>query len=167
MTASSSTGASLAGKLGFFAPLDALLNDAEQRAIQQARAFCHQHVAAAAHAAFTLGEPYPITILHDWAAQRFLALQAPESAGGLGASFLCKVRLAQEVARHSFATAFSLNNLQGSVTRVARGGSARQQQAYLAGLASGQLLGAPALSEPQAGSDLSALSMRAERSGQR
>ena len=154
---------SLKGTRGFFAQIDALLTPAEQQIVARASDFCRRRIAADTLAAFGAHQSYPIAILEEWAALGFLALQAPQSVGGFDASFLCKIRLAQEVALYSFATAFSLNNLQGSVTRVARAGSARQQQAYLAGLVRGDLLGAPALTEPQAGSDLGALAMTAKR----
>lgn len=157
---------SLSGKSGFFSQLDSLLNGAEQRVVAKAREFCAQHIAEDTLTAFCAGEAYPISILEGWASQGFLALQVPAAAGGAEASFLCKIRLAQEVALYSFATAFSLNNLQGSVTRVAKAGSPKQQDAYLARLIRGDLLGAPALTEPQAGSDLGALAMVAKRTNQ-
>lgn len=164
MNATSTSG--LFGKSGFFAQLDSLLNPAEQGIVARASEFCARHIAEEALAAFCAGQAYPTSILEGWASRGFLALQVPASAGGAEASFLCKIRLAQEVALCSFATAFSLNNLQGSVTRVAKAASTQQQDAYLARLMRGDLLGAPALTEPQAGSDLGALEMVAKRSDQ-
>ncbi|MFJ3463464.1 acyl-CoA dehydrogenase family protein [Achromobacter spanius] len=156
---------SLVGKSGFFAQLDAMLDPAERDVIARAREYCDARIAPESFRAFRAGEPYARSVIEEWASRGFLALQVPPSVGGSGASFLCKVRLAQEVALHSFATAFSLNNLQGSVTRVARNGSPKQQEAYLEPLMCGELLGAPALTEPQSGSDLGALTMVARKAG--
>jgi alkylation response protein AidB-like acyl-CoA dehydrogenase len=61
---------------------------------------------------------------------------------------------------------FALNAQLWTVQRpVARFGSAAQKQRYLPGLCDGTLLGAHALTEPDAGSDAFSLTMRAERRG--
>ena len=62
--------------------------------------------------------------------------------------------------------AFALNAQLWTVQRpIARFGTAEQKQRYLPGLCNGTLLGAHALTEPEAGSDAFSLSMRAERRG--
>ena len=59
---------------------------------------------------------------------------------------------------------FALNAQLWTVQRpIARFGSAEQKQRYLPGLCDGTLLGAHALTEPDAGSDAFSLTMRAER----
>lgn len=62
--------------------------------------------------------------------------------------------------------AFALNAQIWTVQRpIVRFGSAEQKARYLPGLCDGSLLGAHALTEPDAGSDAFALTMRAERRG--
>jgi alkylation response protein AidB-like acyl-CoA dehydrogenase len=60
--------------------------------------------------------------------------------------------------------AFALNAQLWTVQRpIARFGSEEQKRRYLPGLCNGTLLGAHALTEPEAGSDVFSLTMRAER----
>jgi alkylation response protein AidB-like acyl-CoA dehydrogenase len=62
--------------------------------------------------------------------------------------------------------AFALNAQLWTVQRpIVRFGSDAQKQRYLPGLCNGTLLGAHALTEPDAGSDAFSLTMRAERRG--
>jgi alkylation response protein AidB-like acyl-CoA dehydrogenase len=62
--------------------------------------------------------------------------------------------------------AFALNAQLWTVQRpIVRFGSDAQKQRYLPGLSNGTLLGAHALTEPDAGSDAFSLTMRAERRG--
>jgi alkylation response protein AidB-like acyl-CoA dehydrogenase len=62
--------------------------------------------------------------------------------------------------------AFALNAQIWTVQRpIVRFGSDAQKQRYLPGLCGGTLLGAHALTEPEAGSDAFSLTMRAERRG--
>lgn len=92
-----------------------------------------------------------------------LGLQAKADHGGYEASFLCKIRVAQEMARHSFAAAFCLNNLQGQVTRISRHGSEEHMRHLLTPMLRGEILAAPAMTEPGGGSDLGAVSVTATR----
>ena len=87
----------------------------------------------------------------------------PHAQGGQGASFLCKLRVAEIMARTCLATTFALNNTQGSIVRLAQAGTPDQRARYLPGLLSGALVSAPSLSEPGAGSDATAMATIATR----
>jgi alkylation response protein AidB-like acyl-CoA dehydrogenase len=67
------------------------------------------------------------------------------------------------MAEHGFGAAFAINNLQGSVTRLSRAGTDIQHSELMEASRSGQMLWAPAMTEPAGGSDLSALSTSATR----
>jgi alkylation response protein AidB-like acyl-CoA dehydrogenase len=147
--------------MNFHDPYDAELTPHERLAVHRARAYCEGDFRHAVNEAFVAGEPFPRSVIDDWAALGLLGLQVDRSQGGLGASYLAKIRVAQEMARHGFAAAFCLNNMQGIATRVGRQGSAKQQAELLQGLMQGKLVGAPSMSEPQAGSDMGQLACEA------
>jgi acyl-CoA dehydrogenase len=94
----------------------------------------------------------------------FLCADIPAEYGGAGGDFRHEVVLYEELARrgltgfgqgvHSIAAHYLLNH-----------GTEAQRRRYLPRLASGELIGAIAMTEPGAGSDLQGIRSRAERSG--
>ncbi len=137
---------------------DEHLTPEERELVAAARRFCAGAFSDDLHASYLRGEPFPRDWILRWAEAGFLRLQVEPRHGGHGASFLCKIRVAAEVARHSFAAAFCLNNLQGQATRISRAGSDAQRERLLPGLMAGTVLAAPSMSEPDGGSDLGAVS---------
>ena len=86
----------------------------------------------------------------------FLGMTVAENAGGLGLDLLTYVIVLEELARGDAAVALSVGVHNGPVAALlARHGSEAVKGALLPALASGERLGAFALSEPLAGSDLS------------
>ncbi|MCV9938418.1 acyl-CoA/acyl-ACP dehydrogenase [Boseaceae bacterium BT-24-1] len=147
----------------FFGQYDEALSPPERHLVELAREFCEGGFSEAARRARVAGTPFPREWIAAWAAQGMLALQVLPEHGGHGASFTCKVRVAQEVARCSFAAAFCLNNLQGQATRISRAGTDAQRSRLLTGLIDGSILAAPSMSEPGGGSDLGAIATTATR----
>jgi len=94
----------------------------------------------------------------------FLCVDIPEKWGGAGGDFRHEAVLHEEMARralsgmsigvHSIAAHYLLNH-----------GTDDQKRRYLPRLAKGELVGAIAMTEPGAGSDLQAIRTRAERHG--
>jgi acyl-CoA dehydrogenase len=94
----------------------------------------------------------------------FLCVDIPEEWGGAGGDFRHEAVLHEEMARralsgmsigvHSIAAHYLLNH-----------GTEDQKRRYLPRLAKGELIGAIAMTEPGAGSDLQAIRTRAERHG--
>jgi alkylation response protein AidB-like acyl-CoA dehydrogenase len=109
------------------------------------------------------GSALPRSVVQEWAALGLNAMQVSSDRGGAGASFPAKIAVAEAVARTCMASAFALINIQGSVTRIEREGSADQIARYLPGLMSGELICAPSLTEPGAGSDFAAITTRATK----
>ena len=146
-------------------PADACgLDDApEQALVAAAEAFTVRAIAPEAERREAEGLGLPRDVIRDWSDLGLNALQVSPERGGRGASYLCKIRIATAVARSCMASAFALINAQGSVTRMEREGSADQIRRYLPGLMSGEIVCAPSLSEPGAGSDFAAIATRAER----
>ena len=97
-----------------------------------------------------------------------LGLSVPPELGGaeidLPTAILVMEGLGEGCADNGLA--FALNAQIWTVQRpIARFGSAEQKARYLPGMCSGSLIGAHALTEPDAGSDAFSLTMRAERRG--
>jgi alkylation response protein AidB-like acyl-CoA dehydrogenase len=146
----------------FFEQYDAELTKHERVAVHNAREYCEGDFREEVCKSFVADEPFQRSIVAEWASLGLLGLQVDRSSGGLGGSYLAKIRVAQEMARHGFAAAFCLNNMQGIATRVSKQGTEKQRSAFLDGLMAGTLVGAPSMSEPHAGSDLGQLSCKAE-----
>jgi alkylation response protein AidB-like acyl-CoA dehydrogenase len=104
--------------MSFFSQYDEHLTATERELVERARQFCAGSFSGAVHDAYLQGEPFAREWIIEWAALGMLGLQAKVEHGGHAASYLCKIRVAQEMARHGFAAAFCLNNLQGQVTRI-------------------------------------------------
>lgn len=96
----------------------------------------------------------------------FLGMRIPEAHGGLGLDVPTYLLVLEELAWGDAAVALSAAIHGGPVTHLLlRRGTPAQQERWLPLLASGETLGAFALSEPEAGSDAGALTARAEPSG--
>jgi acyl-CoA dehydrogenase len=91
-------------------------------------------------------------------------LTIPERYGGLGLDTLGKTVMEQELGRSSYGFATLIGNHTGiSSTGIVEMGSEEQRERYLPRMATGELIGSFALSEPEAGSDAAALRTTATR----
>jgi isovaleryl-CoA dehydrogenase len=97
-----------------------------------------------------------------------LGITIEEAFGGTGAGYLAHVVAMEEVSRASAAVGLSYaahSNL--CVNQIGRHGSKAQKERYLPALISGAHVGALAMSEAGAGSDVVSMRLRAERRGDR
>ena len=94
-------------------------------------------------------------------------LTVPEKYGGLGRDVLGMVATIEELARRSTVLAgiYIMNACYGSLN-IAESGTDEQKQRLLPSLATGDLLFAYGLSEPDVGSDLASVKTGAERRGE-
>ncbi|KAL9272721.1 Isovaleryl-CoA dehydrogenase, mitochondrial-like protein [Drosera capensis] len=91
-------------------------------------------------------------------------ITAPEEYGGLGLGYLYHCIAMEEISRASASVALSYgahSNL--CINQLVRNGNPSQKQKYLPKLISGEHLGALAMSEPNAGSDVVSMKCKAER----
>jgi butyryl-CoA dehydrogenase len=97
----------------------------------------------------------------------FMGMLVPPEYGGAGADHVGYALAVEEIAAGDGATStiVSVNSLCCSV--VQQYGSEEQKQGFLVAMATGGLLAAFCLTEPQAGSDAAALKTRARRHGNR
>ncbi|UIK05783.1 isovaleryl-CoA dehydrogenase [Neorhizobium galegae] len=97
-----------------------------------------------------------------------LGITADPDFGGTGLGYLSHVVAVEELARASASTSLSYgahSNL--CVNQINRNGNADQKARYLPKLCSGEHVGALAMSEPGAGSDVVSMKLRAEKRGDR
>ncbi|MEX2129846.1 MAG: isovaleryl-CoA dehydrogenase [Pseudohongiellaceae bacterium] len=95
-----------------------------------------------------------------------LGVTIDESYGGSNMGYLAHVVAMEEISRASASVGLSYgahSNL--CLNQIARNGNEAQKQKYLPGLCSGEHVGALAMSEPNAGSDVMSMGLRAERRG--
>ena len=101
-----------------------------------------------------------------WPAMGELGLHGitvPEADGGLGHGYLEHVIAIEEVSRASASVGLSYgahSNL--CINQIARWGTAEQKARHLPGLISGEHVGALAMSEPAAGSDVVSMKLKAD-----
>jgi butyryl-CoA dehydrogenase len=108
---------------------------------------------------------FPREALQGLAAMGLYGVAIAEEWGGAGLDYTSLAVACEEIAAGDCATAtiVAVNNLVAGI--LAGYGSSSQKNAFLKPLAQGKLLGAFALTEPQVGSDASAITTRAERKG--
>ena len=95
-------------------------------------------------------------------------MTAPEEYGGTNMGYLAHIIALEEVSRASASVGLSYgahSNL--CVNQIRRNGSEAQKQKYLPKLISGDHIGALAMSEPNAGSDVVSMKLRADKKGDR
>ncbi|MFV1852035.1 MAG: isovaleryl-CoA dehydrogenase [Thalassospira sp.] len=97
-----------------------------------------------------------------------LGMTVPEEDGGTGLGYLEHVIAMEELSRASASVALSYgahSNL--CVNQIRRNATPEQKAKYLPKLISGEHIGALAMSEPGAGSDVVSMKLRAEKKGDR
>src|SRR5690606_14673578 len=97
-----------------------------------------------------------------------LGVTVSEEYGGAGLGYLAHVLAMEEISRGSASVALS-NGAHSNlcVNQINRNGNPEQKTKYLPRLISGEHVGALAMSEPNAGSDVVSMKLRAERKGDR
>src|SRR5437763_2059632 len=111
---------------------------------------------------------FPIELWPEMGALGLHGITVEEEYGGVGMGYLAHCVAMEEVSRASASIGLSYgahSNL--CVNQIRRNGSEAQKRKYLPKLVSGEHVGALAMSEPGAGSDVVGMRLRAERRGNR
>jgi butyryl-CoA dehydrogenase len=140
-------------------------NDVERAIQEAARRYAREKVAPAAAENDRLGR-FPADLVRGLGELGLLAVNVPAEYGGSEAGPVAYALALAEIARADCSTAVTMGVTNMVAEIVARFGTEVQKRRYLPKLASAEWLAAAfALSEPQAGSDASAMTTRATRTG--
>lgn len=148
--------AQVGGRGRFYDVWDSRLTADETEHIRKIAAFADDHLLPLACDSASAA-PIPRNVVGLWGQQGFPGLQSPVARGGLGASYFAKICMVQELARRSFACAFSLNNMQSLTLTIATHENQEVRDRYAAKLLRGELIASVGLTEPGGGSDLAAM----------
>jgi isovaleryl-CoA dehydrogenase len=115
-----------------------------------------------------LKNEFPNELWKEFGDLGLLGVTVPEEFGGAGMSYMAHVIVVEEITRASASVALSYgahSNL--CVNQIKLNGTDEQRAKYLPRLLSGDHVGALAMSEPSAGSDVVSMKLRAEKRNDR
>src|SRR5712671_5510199 len=138
----------------------------DQKAFQAtAQRFAREIVTQRAAGIDKSGE-YPTDVMHAAAAHGLLGVTIPRAWGGAGRDYVSYALAIEAIAKASATVAVSLSVTNSLVAElIAHAGRDQQRQHWLRKLASGDAIGAFALSEPEAGTDAANQQTKAVKAG--
>ena len=141
------------------------LGDTVDMIREQVNAFARDEIAPRA-AEIDEKNEFPNELWRKFGDLGLLGITVDEKYGGSGLGYVEHVIAMEEISRASASVALSYgahSNL--CVNQIFRNGTEEQKMKYLPKLCSGEHIGALAMSEPNAGSDVVSMKLRAEKKG--
>ncbi|MFK2913318.1 acyl-CoA dehydrogenase [Pseudomonas sp. 3HC3] len=142
-----------------------LVTDEQQQIADAVRAFAQERLKPFAEQ-WDKDHRFPREAIEEMAELGLFGMLVPEQWGGSDTGYVAYAMALEEIAAGDGAcsTIMSVHNSVGCVP-ILRFGNEQQKEQFLTPLATGAMLGAFALTEPQAGSDASSLKTRARLEG--
>ncbi|MHC2995962.1 isovaleryl-CoA dehydrogenase [Tepidiphilus sp. HLB4] len=147
--------------------LDFGLGETHDLLRQTLQSFCAQEIAPRA-AQIDRENAFPPDLWRKLGELGLHGMTVAEEYGGSAMGYLAHIIAVEEISRASAAVGLSYgahSNL--CVNQIHRNGTEAQKRKYLPKLVSGEWVGALAMSEPEAGSDVVSMKLRAEKKGDR
>ncbi|WP_366924700.1 acyl-CoA dehydrogenase family protein [Metallumcola ferriviriculae] len=141
------------------------LNDQQLMLSKSVRRLAEKHVSPRAEQ-LDRSDEYPWDLWREFAANDLVGVSIPEIHGGKGQGVLELCLVVEELSRVSAATGLMVSCQELALTPLLLAGSAEQKKNFLVAGARGEVLASFALTEPDAGSDVSATGTRAVRRGE-
>ncbi|HDM8173276.1 TPA: isovaleryl-CoA dehydrogenase [Vibrio harveyi] len=148
-----------------YTPLNFGLGETIDMLRDHVNAFATEHIAPIA-ADIDRNNQFPNHLWSKFGEMGLLGVTVDEEFGGAGMGYLAHVVAMEEISRSSASVALSYgahSNL--CVNQIFRNGSPAQREKYLPKLIDGSHVGALAMSEPNSGSDVVSMQLRAEDKG--
>ena len=149
----------------FIPSLDHSLGETIDIVRQTVRDFSAREIAPRAQEIDQANE-FPLDLWPKLGGLGLLGITVPEGYGGAGLGYLAHAVVMEEISRGSASVGLSYgahSNL--CVNQIFRNGNEDQKERYLPKLISGEHIGALAMSEPEAGSDVVSMRLRADKQG--
>ena len=145
--------------------LDYQLGDDINALRETVKAFADAEIAPRA-AELDRTDQFPMDLWQKMGELGLHGITVPETYGGVDMGYVAHMVAMEEISRASGSVALSYgahSNL--CINQIKRNGTDAQKQKYLPKLISGEFIGALAMSEPGAGSDVTSMKLRAEDKG--
>ena len=145
--------------------LDYQLGDDINALRETVKAFADAEIAPRA-AELDRTDQFPMDLWQKMGELGLHGITVPETYGGVDMGYVAHMIAMEEISRASGSVALSYgahSNL--CINQIKRNGTDAQKQKYLPKLISGEFIGALAMSEPGAGSDVTSMKLRAEDKG--
>ncbi len=140
------------------------LSDVQRQIIDAVREFTDREIIPNAQQ-LEHNDVYPQKIVDSMCEMGLFGLTIPEEYGGLGESLLTYALAVEEISRGWMSISGIINTHFIVAYMLLQHGTEEQKRRYLPRMAAGELRGAFSMSEPDCGSDVSAIKTRAVRDG--